>query len=621
MNFKTTTKRLEPVALVLLALVFTVGLMFSSVEIPKAVDNLLDRNVNFLDVATGQNELTKYKTELFLSHYHVRIIGYGCLGLILILIVLGFVLEKRALASVGAIFFFLPVFGHFAATMFFLGGLAFLRFLWLPFLDITFDIMRLGDIVLLPYNWILDLASLVGINLVRELPFIITGLGIFIFLLGVLAWMYGKIGKQRVADFWIYRISRHPQYLGWIIWSYGVLFLPGPNMKQYVGVANTLPWLLATMIIIGVALLEERKMKQEHGDNYESYRQRASFLFPLPRIVRKIFSLPQQLIFRKAYPHRKREIVVVITFYTALCIFLSAFSNRMINFSNHQPASAKRIEQLVHTAKTTQQRGEIRQAAASLAKMGGNAVDSLIGLLGHKNSFVRWYCADALGNVQAEKVVQPLVVLLNDPDPNVRRAAAGSLGSTGSKEAVQVLIEAFINIENGIQSQAARSLGKLGATEAVPVLIDGLKSEHPATVRSSAWALGEIGSEQAIQPLINCLKRKEDYHYFMVGEALQKLGSEQSVDAFVGGLNDGTWWIQSSCASALGEIKSEKGYDALIEALNNGKVKVRRAAVLALSQYPIDQTESVLRKALDDKDWEVRIYSKTALRKIENKNE
>ena len=56
--------------------------------------------------------------------------------------------------------------------MFFLGGLAFLRFLWLPFLDISFNIMRLGDIVLLPYKWILDLTSLTGLSLWKELPFV-----------------------------------------------------------------------------------------------------------------------------------------------------------------------------------------------------------------------------------------------------------------------------------------------------------------------------------------------------------------------------------------------------------------------------------------------------------------
>ncbi len=39
MHTKTFLKRLEPFFLILLALVFTVGLMFASVEIPRAVDS------------------------------------------------------------------------------------------------------------------------------------------------------------------------------------------------------------------------------------------------------------------------------------------------------------------------------------------------------------------------------------------------------------------------------------------------------------------------------------------------------------------------------------------------------------------------------------------------------
>jgi protein-S-isoprenylcysteine O-methyltransferase Ste14 len=494
MHGKIHFKRLEPLFLTLLALVFTIGLMFASVEIPRAVDSLLSQNVDFLDVATGQDELTAYKTELFLSHYNIRVIGYACLGVILILIVTGFVLEKHALASAGAILLFLPVFGHFAATMFFLGGLAFLRFLWLPFLDISFDVMRLGDIVLLPYEWILDGASLIGINLYRELPFIITGFGIFIFLLGVLAWMYGRIRNQNVTDFWIYRISRHPQYLGWIIWSYGMLFLPGANMKRYVDVANTLPWLLASMIIIGVAFLEERKMKQKYGETYEAFRQRAPFLFPLPRFIRKLFSLPLRLVFRKAYPDRKREIATVVTFYTALLIFLSAFSTGMMRSPKEKAFSEQKIESMVHKIKSSQNRSDIRNAASALAEIGGSAVDSLITLLDSDNVFVRWYCADELGNVKLEKTVQPLAALLNDPDPNVRRSAAGSLGGSGSDRAIQILIDAFLDSSKGVESSAARSLGRLKSEAAIPVLIQGLKSDHSAIVRSSAWALGEIGS-------------------------------------------------------------------------------------------------------------------------------
>jgi len=606
------------ILLTLLALVFTFGLTFASVELPRLVDTLLHKNIDFLDVASGQDELTAYKTELFLSHNHIRLIGYISLGLIIALIVMGFVLEKRKLASLGAILLFLPVFGHFAATMFFLGGLAFLRFLWLPFLDISFDIMRLGDIVLLPYKWILDLTSLTGLNLWKELSFIITGLGLFIFLLGVLAWMYGRMQNKAVTDFWIYRLSRHPQYLGWIIWSYGVLFLPGANMKRYVDVANTLPWLLATMVIIAVALMEERKMQQEHRASYETFRQRTPFLFPLPRFIRKIFSLPLRIVFKKEYPDRKREILSVIGFYTAICLLLSAFSSGLIGLpGNKVVASERNIDMLVHTIKTTRNRAEIRNAAAKLAEIDGAAVDSLIALLGNENTFIRWYCADALGSVKSEKIVKPLLKLLDDPDQTVRRMAAGSLGKSGSSEAVQPLINALLDSGKGIQSDAARALGVLGAQDAVQPLINVLQSENQTASRWAAWALGEIGAKETIEPLIYCLEEREDCDYYQVGMALRKLDSNRSVDAFIAGMGKGVGWAQSACVTALGESRSEKAIDPLINALKEGSKRVRRAAVFALQNFKVEKVINALRDATNDSDMEARMYAREALKKID----
>ncbi len=78
------------------------------------------------------------------------------------------------------------------------------------------------------------------------------GLGAFIFVMGVFAWFQARCCKNKVAQHWIYRYSRHPQYLGWIIWSYG-LMLYGPTLNQMkkTGVGTEkLPWLLSTMIII-----------------------------------------------------------------------------------------------------------------------------------------------------------------------------------------------------------------------------------------------------------------------------------------------------------------------------------------------------------------------------------
>lgn len=604
----------QSVLILLLASIFTIGLMFASIELPKVLDRFLGERVGTLDVATGQNDLSDVKTELFLSHYHIRLIGYICLGLVLVFIVLGFVLEKRGLASAGAILLFLPVFGHFAATMFFLGGLAFLRFLWLPFLDISFDIMRLGDIIVLPYKWLLDLASLVGLNIYGILPFVITGLGAFIFLVGVLTWMSGRFQKKNVADFWIYRLSRHPQYLGWIMWSYGILFLPGANIRNYISIANTLPWLLTTMIIIAIALLEERLMRQKYGEEYEAYQRRVSFPFPLPRFVRSLFLWPIKLVFKQNYPQRKREIVTLVAFSSLVLIVASAFYSGLVGWPG-QTDSHRKISRCIHTIRTTSHRGEIREAANWLADEGGAGVDSLIAVLNHPNLYVRWYCADALGHVKSEKVIQPLVSLLNDPDANVRRTATGSLGETGCTAAVPILITAFQDSTLGVESTAAYALGKLQANEALPLLINGLRSENGAIIRACLWALGEMAHHDALQPLLDYCNQNENCEFLLAGDALVKLGSEHAVDIYTAGLESDKWWVQCGCARALGETGSPEGIAPLNQAYQRGNERLRRAAIFALSHYPLEQVKTVLTDALADDDWEVRLYAKASLDK------
>lgn len=298
--------------LALLALVFTIGLTFASVELPRRVDSFLGEKFDFLDVATmskdhpdyNPDDIRNFQTELYFKAYHLRWIGYGCLAAIVVLIFIGFVTNKSGLSAAGAIILFLPVFGHFALTMFFLGGLGFLRLLWMPFLDVSFNVMQLGDIIILPFKGLSFLYSLTGLNKWIPLSYLITGTGLLLFFLGTMTWFYTHIQKKGVADFWIYRICRHPQYLGWIVWSYGILFLPGSEeIKKYFELSNSLPWLLATMVIIGIALMEEIKMKKLYGNTYDAYRKRTSFIVPLPRVMSALFFLPvrffSRIVFRK----------------------------------------------------------------------------------------------------------------------------------------------------------------------------------------------------------------------------------------------------------------------------------------------------------------------------------
>jgi HEAT repeat protein/protein-S-isoprenylcysteine O-methyltransferase Ste14 len=601
--------------LTLLALIFTIGLTFTSVELPRLVDSFLNQKFNFPNIGTGAGANSEFKTDLYFEYYHLRLIGYCCFALTIILIAVGFITDKSGLSSAGAVVLFLPVFGHFALTMFFLGGLGFMRLIWLPFLDVSFDVFHLGDIIFLPYKLLLDISSLIGVSIWKELPYVITGIGLLLFMLGTFSWFYSRFQKKIVADFWIYRLSRHPQYLGWIIWSYGIIFFQGPNIKKMFVISNSLPWLLMTMIIIGVAMLEELKMRRERGKEYDSYCQRTPFLFPLPRFVSKIFSMPQRFIFKKEHLERKREILTVLAFYTGLCMVLSAFYGGLIPLQNKQ-LSEKHIEKLAMVVKESGNWGEKRAAARSLAEIGEPAVESLIGLLKDEDIHVRWYTADVLGSVKSKKVVQPLINLLYDEDRNVRRAAAGSLGRTGSEEALQPLIEALQDQTKGLSITAARALGQLGAHEAIKPLIEALQIENIGIAGAAAEALGQIGDQQAVSPLIHSLEGRENCPYNEVGWALWKLGSERSLDAFVAGLKSETWWRRSANASALGKIKSEKCIEPLVETLKDENEQVRRAAVLALMEIKSEKTVTALTEALKDEDFEVRMYAKEALKRI-----
>jgi HEAT repeat protein/protein-S-isoprenylcysteine O-methyltransferase Ste14 len=609
------------VFLALLAVVFTIGLTFASVELPRLLDTFLSKNVDTPDVATGADTLSDYKTDLYLRHFRLRLIGYICLALIVIMIVVGFVTEKSGWTSAGALFLFLPIFGHFAATMFFLGGLGFLRLLWLPFLDVSFRLFRLGEIVLWPYKVLLRLYTSAGLG--RWLPFtsFIIGLGLLIFFLGTLTWFYARSQKKGPADFWVYRFSRHPQYLGWIVWSYGVMFLPGSNIKLSYELSNSLPWLLSTLVIIGVAMLEELKMKRVYGEAYESYRRRAPFLIPLPRFIAKTFSFPIRLMFKKPYPERKREIAAVLAFYMVLLLGLSAFYGGLVSLPRKKAAAPPgRVEELVRILKDADNRGEKRQAADQLSRMGEPAVEPLLSLLKEKDSNVRGYSAGALGGTKSERAVAPLISLLHDEDPSVRQTAAGALGRIGSAQAVPPLADALQDRQRGIAIAAAGALGQIKHPDVVPLLINVLQDPGTNALGAAAGALAALGAKEAIEPLIRCFEEMAKCPYDAVGTALWKLGSDRAVDAWIAGVKKGSWWYpRAFCAAALAKNKLEKGFPALKDALRDESPEVRRAVVLALMEFPSEQTIDALREALSDKDLEVRIYAEEALKKIGKK--
>lgn len=307
-----------------LAIVFTIGLSFATLEIPQLLAAAL-RGV-IPDPGYDPSAIEK-----FIRDHHVRAIGYACLGTICGLIVAGFLTRKRSLASAGAVLMFLPTFGYFASSMFFLAGLGILRVPWMPIWDASFDLLKLGDVAYLPYMAVVYPLSLVcgsptsGSDVREIIGVFVVMVGLFIFLLGTITWLYGKYQKKGVIDFWIYKYSRHPQYLGFIIWSYGVMILAAltPVVKGGVNPGASLPWLLSSLVIIGIALNEEIMMVKKYGQVYLEYQKRTPFMLPVGRFISSAISTPARILFHTNLPQSRMQIAVILVIYFVFLVLVS----------------------------------------------------------------------------------------------------------------------------------------------------------------------------------------------------------------------------------------------------------------------------------------------------------
>jgi protein-S-isoprenylcysteine O-methyltransferase Ste14 len=241
----------------------------------------------------------------------------------ILLSVIGLIAEKRGLASLGSIGFILTIYAYFVLHMSFLAGLGVMTALWASFWG---DLVRLGDIAYLPYMFLVYPFSLAGVDIRRAVAHASINLGLLIFVLGVLAWFYARFQKKGTADFWIYRFTRHPQYLGWIVWSYGLMLLVALRRDTGLQASNpgaSLPWVVSTLIIVCVALSEEMRMRRERGREYERYSSRAPLMFPLPRWFTRAVSTPFKLILAKDHPEDGRDLVWTFVLYLILVMLLS----------------------------------------------------------------------------------------------------------------------------------------------------------------------------------------------------------------------------------------------------------------------------------------------------------
>jgi protein-S-isoprenylcysteine O-methyltransferase Ste14 len=309
--------------LIALAVVYGIGTTFFTIELERLVERTITPHIIASQEVDSLSHEIYSGIDQFMVSRNVRAIGFTCVVLIMLLAMIGLITEKRGVASLGSIGFILPIFAYFMLHMSFLAGLGILTALWTPFWG---DLVKLGDVVYLPYIILVYPFSLLGVDIRRFLVGLFSSAGLLIFILGVFVWFLIRYQKRDIADFWIYRFTRHPQYLGWILWSYGLMLqvahrhdtaLQGPNPGA------SLPWIISTLIIVCVALSEEIHMQRQQGLEYEKYKNRSPFMLPIPNFLSRAIALPIKLILRKDRPETRWDLVWVFAIYLVMIMLLS----------------------------------------------------------------------------------------------------------------------------------------------------------------------------------------------------------------------------------------------------------------------------------------------------------
>ena len=554
---------LNNAGLLLLAIVFSTGLIFAFIELPRLLDTSLQNNLGFPQFDHGGGGNSTLKTEMFIQGLHLRWIGYGSLLLIVGLIILGYFTRKSGWALAGAIGLFIPVFGQFAYSMFFLAGLGFLRVGWLPFLEISFNLLDLGKVIYVPYWILLWFFGLFKWDAHNFLSWFFMATGAFLFTWGVLIWFKSRYSGDKVATSRIYRISRHPQYLGWILWSYGfILFSPfEKSMKMSWSVPSSLPWLFMTMTIVGICLLEEIKMMKITGGSYAKYRRTSPFLLPLPAWLNRILTWPGRLVTHGEYPSRRRQVLWIVLIYTGIFMGLSLIWMDL-GGSHRNIESAEDIHQ------------ELTEILTKLEKAGDNRREI-------------YALVDQIpGHGQAGK--ESLVSLAESPNPLIREFAIMHLGRMGVQEAEDIVIRS---------------------------MYDSIKR-----VRSSAIiAAGEIKSLSASDSLTAMLIHPRlENNIFQIYGALGAIGDTAAIPVLAEGLKSGEHYNQIAALNAILEIDACIGLSYAIAELSDENVEVRRNAVIVCIQSGDPRAIDPLKALFKDEDFEVRFYAKQGVKCLIN---
>jgi len=159
------------------------------------------------------------------------------------------------------------------------------------------------------------------------------------------------------------------------------------------------------------------------------------------------------------------------------------------------------------------------QAAADLLNaiknMGAVAFEPLIAALGNRESTVRRYAANVLGEMGDIRAIEELGMTLYDLHMEVGKAAAEALAKFGAP-AIGIFVEALNHPEAAVRENAVVALSKIQDEHVVPVLIEMLADPVREVQKQTLQALAELRDPRCLPALHEMVKNRADRELSML---------------------------------------------------------------------------------------------------------
>lgn len=135
--------------------------------------------------------------------------------------------------------------------------------------------------------------------------------GSAVFIIAFATWLINLKRRGGLLTHGIYKIVRHPQYLGIILLSLGLSI-------RSLRPISLIAWITLLFGYLILASLEEKSLLEIYGSKYEEYSRRTAFLIPLLKL-----KIPRWLSVRKPY----RYLLFMALYFILIAIIIASARN------------------------------------------------------------------------------------------------------------------------------------------------------------------------------------------------------------------------------------------------------------------------------------------------------